>query len=187
MSERSLAIRPQVGDLSFQVFDWPLHPDLIESLHHRRFERDGYVLDLDITPAGHWLRWKRGDVVLVEVLSAHDSLLPETRQLFVHRVGGERAETRHLGTGVTYHVCFQRESLSERIFQHLSDELRAGAEREGVLHLLTPQDRLGFSPLTYVDLQARKNSLLVHAYHTFPDDLAIVRTQTLIEIEPAAP
>jgi hypothetical protein len=30
-------------------------------------------------------------------------------------------------------------------------------------------------------LQSRPGSLLIHVYHTFPDDYAVVKTQSLIE------
>jgi hypothetical protein len=41
---------------------------------------------------------------------------------------------------------------------------------------------MGLSPLSYLDVQARTGSLLIHSYHTFPDEYAVVKSQTLIEV-----
>jgi hypothetical protein len=62
-------------------------------------------------------------------------------------------------------------------------ELRDESRRSGVLQLLSTTDRLGVTPLSFVDLQARTNSLIIHTYHTFPEDYAIVKSQTLIDID----
>lgn len=181
MSSQALA-RPLTCDLTFQAFDRSVHPELIGSVMSRAFERDGYRLRLHLTAAGHFLEWRLAKTTIVEALSEQSQPMPEHRQLFAHRVGNERAESFAPSEGVRYQTCFQLERLPPEIFHHVHDELRRDGEREGLLHLFQPQDRLGFSPLSYVDLQARPNSLLVHIYHTYPDEHAIVKSQTLIEI-----
>ena len=177
-----LYTRPQVTDLYFQLFDRPIHPELIDSLESRHFEHDGYRLALHLTPAGHIFQWRRENLTLAEVLAIQTHPLPEYRQLFTHRVGGERTERFLPSEDVCYQTCFQVEWLAPQIFCHLHDELRHDGETGGVLYLLRPHDRLGLSPLSYLDLQARPGSLIIHAYHTYPDEFAIVKTQTLIEV-----
>lgn len=175
--------RPCVTDLTFQVFDWPVHPELIETMLVRSFARDGYTLKLHLTPAGHLVEWRRGNLTLVEVLADQSRPLPEHRQLFAHRVGGERSERHSPNSSVSYQTCFQLERLPAEVFFHQHDEIRHDGEKTGVFHLLRPLDRLGLSPMSYVDLQARPNSLIIHVYHTYPEEYAIVKTQTLIEIQ----
>lgn len=180
--ERQDVSRPCVQDLTFQMFDRPVHPELIDSLVVQSFRRDGYRLKLHLTAAGHLFEWCWQDLTLVEVLTEQSHPLPEGRQMFAHRVGGERNECFWPRDSISYHTCFQAEKLPPEVFFHIHDELRSDGEKDGVLHVLRPQDRLGLSPISFVDLQARKNSLIVHVYHTFPEEFAVVKSQTLIEI-----
>lgn len=178
----SLVYRPAIADLSFQVYDRSIHPELIEPLVVRSFEQDGYRLRLMLTSAGHLLEYRRGDLTLVEILADQAHPLPESRQLFVHRIGGERTEQHWPSELVCYQTCFQVERLPEQLFINLSDELRNDGSTDGVLHQLQTSDRLGLSPITFVNLQARPGSVLVHSYHTFPEECAVVKIQSLIEV-----
>jgi hypothetical protein len=181
MSGQHVLLRPTVAELQFQVYDRPLHPEFVDSLLHREYVRDGRRLTLDVTRSGHVVQWDLGSVRLTEVLADQSDDFPETHQLFAHRIGGERSEKHQPADGINYQTCFQVERLPGELFFHLHDELRRDGEKNGVLHVLQPMDRLGLSPLTYIDLQARSGSFLVHAYHTYPDEYAVVKTQTLIE------
>jgi hypothetical protein len=173
--------RPCVTDLSFQVFDRAIHPELVETVQFTSIDRDGCRLQLRLTPAGHMLEWHRGETTIVEILADQAGPLPEQRLLFAHRVGGERSECHRLAEGVSYQTCFQLERLPAQYFFHVHDELRSDGEKNGVLHLLRPLDRLGLSPVSYVDLQARPGSMVIHSYHTYPEEYAVVKVQSLIE------
>lgn len=177
-----LVTRPGVMELTFQVFDRSVHPELIESVVTRRFERDAIKVKICLTPAGHLIEWRGGDLTLVETLADQCQPMPEQRQLFAHRVGGERSEAFAPSDRFSYQTCFQLERLPPLLFQKMHDELRRDGERNGILHLFHANDRLGFSPLSFVDLQARPGSILVHVYHTYPDDYAIVKSQSLVEV-----
>ena len=41
---------------------------------------------------------------------------------------------------------------------------------------------LALGALSYVNVETRSRSMLIQAFHTFPDDYAIVKTQSLFEI-----
>jgi hypothetical protein len=43
------------------------------------------------------------------------------------------------------------------------------------------------APLTHIHVEARVKGLSIHAFHTFPDECAIVRTQSLFEPRIALP
>ncbi|MFO0947464.1 MAG: DUF2617 family protein [Planctomycetota bacterium] len=182
--DNELISRPCVTDLTFQVYDRAVHPEFIETRLMKSFERDGSKLALHLTPAGHVLAWRYGTLSLVEILGDQSRPFPELGQLFSHRVGGERSECHSPKECVSYQTCFQLERLPEEVFFHAHDELRRDGENNGVLHQLRPQCRLGLSPISFVDLQARPGSILVHVYHTYPDEFAIVKSQSLIEFRP---
>lgn len=176
-----LIVRPNIADLSFQLFDRPLHPELVESLACHRFAREDYRLAVHLTPAGHLLEWHRQGATITELLAHQDDDLPDSRQVFAHRLGGERSE-RFVGSGgLCYQVCFSVERQPERVFLRTNAELRRDAEKDGIIRVLRPKDRLSYPPLSFLDLQARLGSVLIHSYHTFPDEHAIVKVQTLVE------
>ena len=145
------------------------------------FVRDGYELKFHLTRAGHVTECRWDGQTLVEVLADQSHPLPEHRLLFAHRVGGERTERFQAGESVSYQTCFQVEHLSADYFFRQTDEFRNDGKRNGLLLELSPMDRLGLSPISFVDLQARPGSLLINTFHTFPEEYAIVKTQTLIE------
>lgn len=175
------AFRPDVQDLSFQVYDRPLHPEFFQSLLTESFRREGWQVRVHLTPAGHLWEWRMGKLCLVETLADQTRPLPDQRQLFAHRVAGERTESFSPTSQVSYQTCFQLEVLPEEYFFHFHDELESDAAKTGLLHRLRPHDRLGLSPVSYLDIQARPRSLILHVYHTYPEEYAVVKSQTLIE------
>ncbi len=181
MAERQLAPRPAVEDLAFSLFDIPLHPELAVAAKTREFRRDGAVLRIGLAAGGHFLSWRRGPAALTETLGGQDLLLPSTRQLFTHRVGGERVERHEPAVGLRYEACFQLERLPPELFCRLHDEICRDGARDGILHVFPSHDRLDLPPVSYVDLHARPGSMIVHAFHTFPESFGIVKTQTLID------
>ena len=40
----------------------------------------------------------------------------------------------------------------------------------------------GLTPFTYIDYQATPNGLHVFAFHAFPDDLTVLKTQSIFEM-----
>src|SRR5262249_19637196 len=57
-------IRPRVGDLVFQLYGRPLHPELFDILAFRKVQREDYELTLRITRTGHVITWENADVLL---------------------------------------------------------------------------------------------------------------------------
>ena len=173
--------RPDVENLAFTLFDIPLHPELEVAAKTREFRRDGVILRLALAAGGHFLSWRRGPTALTETLGPQDLALPSTRQIFSHRVGGERVERCAPAAEIRYESCFQLERLPPEVFCRLHDELLRDGARDGMLHVFASTDRLDLPPLSFADLHARPGSMVVHAFHTFPDVFAMVKTQTLID------
>ena len=48
-------------------------------------------------------------------------------------------------------------------------------QRSGILHQFGSNGRVTLGALSYVNFQARNRKLLVQAFHTFPEDCAIVK------------
>ena len=174
-------IRPRVGELVFHLYDRSLHPELFETLSQRRVQRDGYRLTVRMTPTGHALEWVKDDVCLFEVLATPTDSLPEQGQRIRHRFEGTKGGRCVLGSTVRYEMSLQAEVTTPEVFVHLHEELaRDGAKRGLIFHYQT-HNRLGLSPLGYITVEALPHGLTISAFHTFPEEFTILKTQSLIE------
>jgi hypothetical protein len=174
-------VRPRVSALVFHLYGRPLHPELFDILEVRKVQREDYELTVRITRTGHVLSWENRDVFLTEVAAAGDEPLPEKRRLLSHRLRGEHCAKLACAHGIHYQASFQVEVLPAEIFLHVHDEILADGSKRGILHNFQPHHRLALAPLGFVSVEARAGCLLISTFHTFPDEHAVVKTQSLIE------
>ena len=173
--------RSRVTDVSFQVFGRVIHPDWFAVRSHRRINRSSWEADLRIIEGGHTITWSTGRSRLTEVLCGPETLLPEPGLLFHEPVRHERSATLRQGLVAEYQTCFDVERIEPQVFRHLCDELALDAGK-GLYHRFSPHNRLAPSPVSFIRVDARPNGLSVQAFHTFPDEQAIIRTQSLFEV-----
>lgn len=174
-------IRPKVAELVFRLYDRPLHPELFEVLSCRTFERDGYTLFVRLTRTGHVLAWTNGHIHLEEIIATGEMELPKSgRRLGYHFDTGRNARCA-LPHGIRYQVSLQLEHLPLEQFLHVHEELLADGQKKGLAFHCKSANRLGPSPLGVVIAQTVSTGLSTTTFHTFPDELAIVKTQSLIE------
>jgi hypothetical protein len=175
----------RVADLSFALFGRTLHPEWFRVRAHQRYAQAGWEADVRIVEGGHLLQWSCGPVRLAEVLVGPlEEALPEEGRLYQSAVKGERTTSRKLSAAITYHGCFAVERVSPGIFAHLDAELNAESRaRRGLFHREAGGHRLEPAALSRLTVEAHPRRLSVHAFHTFPGERAIVRTQSLFEIE----
>ena len=176
----SLFVRPRVADLQFRLYDRPLHPELFDAVAARRVEKNGVRVTVRLTPTGHVLEWTDGAVTLTELTATDGPDLPERGRRLGHRLGGGRGGRCDLGR-VRYQVSSQVEVLPPEQFVRAHEELRADGARKGLVSHGRGGDRLGLAPLGVVVAEALPCGLAVSAFHTFPDEFAVVKTQSLIE------
>ncbi len=167
--------------VSLHLFCRPLHPELFETLATRTVRKDDYKLTIRITPEGHVITWETPELVLTEMTAARGQDLPDRGRVWRHKLQGEHSDAFRASTIISYQMSSQTEVVSAKLFHRLHDELLTDGQKRGFLHLFYPGHRFALSPLGYVTADARPGCLVVNAFHTFPQDLAIIRTQTLIE------
>ena len=167
--------------VSLHLFSRPLHPELFETLATRTVRKDNYTLTVRITPEGHVITWEAPDLVLTEMTATRGQSLPDRGHVWRHKIQGEHSDAFRASTIISYQVNSQTEILPVDIFHRLHEEMLQDGRKRGFLHLFHPNHRFALTPLGYVTADARAGCLVVNAFHTFPEDLAIVKTQTLIE------
>ena len=175
------SLRPRVSDLVFHLYGRPLHPELFDILATRKVEHQDYELVVRITRTGHVISWENSDVHLTEVTAAADEPLPEKRRFLDHKLKGEQCRSFAAACGIHYETSFQVEVLAPEIFLHVHDEIIADGGKRGLLHNFQPNHRLRMAPLGYIAIESRPGCIFLSTFHTFPEELTVVKTQSLIE------
>ncbi len=176
-----LSVRPKVAELAFHVFSRSLHPELYTIHTSRRIERSEYEAQIDITNCGHVITWNSGGVIICEVATSAHQPLPKRRCLLSKPLKGSRTERAKVRGGITYRTHFQLEPVEPDLFWMVQQQLGNGPT-EGLLHTFDSSGRMAFGALSYVNIETRRRSMLVQAIHTFPDDYAIVKVESLFSL-----
>lgn len=177
-----LSVRPKVAELVFQLYGRALHPELFETYSSHTVKRGDYEATLSITSAGHVVTWRYQGLTLTEVAASAHHPLPQKRRLISYRLKGERTDRMELRGGCNYQVSFQLEPVDPEVFWTFQNELELDGVRQGLLHRFESSGRMALGAISYINAETRNRSLLVQAFHTFPDDYAIVKSQSLFEI-----
>ncbi len=179
-----LSVRPKVAELAFQVFGRTLHPELYQLHQSRRIERTAYDAKIDITSCGHVITWRAAGVTVCEVASSANQPLPKRRQLLKKALKGDQSETIQCHGGVCYRTRFQLEPVGPDVFWTFQQQLGQGPT-EGLMHTFDPSGRMALGALSYIYVDTRCRSMMIQAIHTFPDDYAIVKVESVFSLPQA--
>lgn len=175
-----IQLRPPVEEMVFQIYGRPLHPELFEILASRRIQGNDFTLDLWITTTGHVITWNNGRSRLTELTTAGPDS-PGWGQLLSHKLRGERCDMLGTLPNLNYQVSFQVETLPPNLFQTVHQEILADGGRRGLLLAFNPNHRWALNPVSAIHVESRDGCLSLATFHTFPDEMAVVKTQSLIE------
>jgi len=176
-----LSVRPKVAELAFHVFSRSLHPELYTIHKSRRVERGDYQAQIDITNCGHVITWNAEGKIICEVATSAHQPLPKRRCLLSKPLKGSRSERAQYRGGISYRTHFQLEPVAPDLFWMVQQQLGTGTT-EGLLHTFDASGRMALGALSYVNVETRSSSMLVQAIHTFPDDYAIVKVESLFSL-----
>lgn len=174
-------IRPKVSELEFRLYDRPLHPEFFEVLSSRAIVRDGYTLIVRLTRTGHVLSWNDGRIHIEEVTATGNMELPDSGVRLEHDFQANRNARCDFPQGIRYRISSQMEVLPQEQFLHVQEDLERDGAKRGMVFHCESDDRLGPFPLGVVIVQAVRTGVNTLAFHTFPNELAIIKTQSLIE------
>ncbi|NOZ39713.1 MAG: DUF2617 family protein [Planctomycetes bacterium] len=177
-----LSTRPKIAELVFQLYGRSLHPELFEIYESRTIRRGKYEADIQITSAGHLVSWRYEGITLTEIATAAHHPLPKKRRLMSHRLKGDRADQLECRGGIKYEVAFSLEPANAERFFTYQKELSLQATRQGMLHQFDSSGRWETGAMSYINVESRDKIFRVQAFHTFPDDCAVLRIQSSFQL-----
>lgn len=174
--------RPDVADMMFLVFDRSVHPELFSTVQSQRIDHAEFTARMRICPTGHVIDFDAGSFPITEVATTRQQPLPNHKRACSRRLVGQRDQTIEFESGVRYHGCYQLERLDPEIFMNVHEELTQDMATASLSHAFTAPTRFSPSPVSVMQTDVTTSALLIHTYHTFPDNCAVVKTQSLFEL-----
>jgi hypothetical protein len=173
--------RPDVTDLVLRIAPKALHPEFFDC-HALAIVKAGPItIHVRLSSAGHVLCLRPGKLVVTEAITERGQFFPKQDCALEQRLRGCRNRSTTLANGLQYDLSCQLEQLEPELYLHLHDELLGDLERADLALEFPSPNRFSPAALSIVKLDATAQSLLVHAFHTFPDHSAVVKTQSLFE------
>jgi hypothetical protein len=174
--------RPNSSRLMLHVYGRSVHPELFHTFAETEVWQDAYLAGIRICDAGHAISFRYGGRTVTELTASRDQLLPQKMRLLEKSLRGCRDESVRFDGGLQYAVSYQLERLEPVVFGNLHEELLADCKRAAVAYRFPAENRLTPEPLSLLRTEAGAHSLLVHAFHTFPESCTILKTQSLFEL-----
>ncbi len=180
-------VRPKVAELAVQLFGRSVHPELFHIYRTHRIERVNYTAQIHITADGHVITWQAGKQVLTEITSSVHQAVPGSRRIFFEPLR-DKSSSKSSGTGydensVRYRCEFGLERVPEEMFWMIRQQLSEFQGQYELLQIFDASGRIAIGGLSYIHVDTRLNSLHVQAIHTFPDDRALVKTESTFTVK----
>ena len=178
----SIGQKQTIGTLRYYLFDRPLHPELFEIQHDHHIVKPAYESQVWVTGCAHVTGFFRDKQSLVEVIADESVELPASGRLLEMPFRGERDHERKRTGGIHYMMNFQVETMSPAVYSRTHHELARLGARRGLFVPFPMWMARSLTPFTYIDYSAKPNELHVFAFHAFPEDLTIIKTQSIFEL-----
>jgi hypothetical protein len=172
----------QAVDLNLFLYDRPLHPELFQHFADYRVRQGRYHADIWITGLSHVVTVTMGHRSVSELVFNDPEVLPTRGVLTRFRIKGERDAERETSDGWRYLVSSQIETMVEPLYKSVHNDLIRHASRRGCYYPYEQWAEGELVPFTYIDHEARDREFHVHAFHAFPQDRTLVKTQSIFEL-----
>jgi hypothetical protein len=172
----------QAVDLHLFLYDRPLHPELFRHFADYRVRQGRYHADIWIVGLAHVATVTLGHRSISELVSADLDVLPTRGVLTRFRMKGERDAERRTADGWHYMVSSQVETMDEPLYKSVHNDLVRHANGRGWYHAYPRWGDGDLAPFTYIDHEARDSEFHVHAFHAFPQECTLIKTQSIFEL-----
>ncbi len=178
----SVGQKQRVSSLRFYLYDRPLHPELFDIYHDANIVKPAYQAQVWVTGCSHVIGLFVQKLSLVEVVAGVDGELPQRGRLLEMPFRGEKDHEVKQAGGVHYMTSFQAETMSPQVYARTHHDLARAARRHGLFVPFPMWMTRGLTPFTYIDYETKATQLHVFAFHALPEDLTVIKTQSIFEL-----
>ena len=173
----------RVGDLKFALYRRPLHPELFCIQQSRHIERAAYQADIWVTGLAHVVMTQSAGRCVSEVTTDDVEVLPQKGLVTSFPFRGERDHIEEFDDGMRYILSTQVERMNQNLFQASHrDLLNYGSSRGMLIHFEEWTEVDNLAPFSFIDFEARDREIHIQAFHAFPSEYTIVKTQSIFEV-----
>ncbi|OHB54710.1 MAG: hypothetical protein A2Y07_08935 [Planctomycetes bacterium GWF2_50_10] len=170
-----------VNELVFSLYQRPLHPELFSIFAQRQVKTEKYEAQIWVTNCSHVVSVFSDEMCLTELINSPEQGLPQRGLIERFQFRGQRNHKCTLSRGMAYMTDFQIEKMSPNLYRQSHSDLERFARNRGVFVNFPDQAVGGLEPFSYVDFESRQNELHIHTFHAFPDQITIIKTQSLFD------
>ncbi len=174
--------KQSLAALRFKLYDRPLHPELFDIYHDHHVFREQYEAQIWVTGCAHAIGFYRDDASLVETLAESEAPLPDRGMLVDLPVRGEREHERRRTRQIGYMMNLQVESMSPEVYAKTHEDLSRIGQKRGLFVPFPMWASDSRTPFTFIDYEAKPDQLHVLSFQAFPDELTLVKSQSIFEL-----
>jgi hypothetical protein len=175
-------INVAIDELTFHLYQRPLHPELFNIYAKRELKTDKYEALIWVTGCTHVVGVFAPDICLSEVVSAPGQMLPQRGLIERFNFRGPRSHKCTLSRGMSYMTDFQIERMSPNLYRQSHIDLERFARNRGIFVSFPEMKVSGLEPFCYIDFEARRSELHIHSFAAYPDQVSMIKTQSLFEL-----
>ena len=172
-------IEQSISELTFYLYQRSLHPELFNIYSSRQFFQGDYEVLIWIIGCSHVVSVFNNNDCMTELICPPDQMLP--KRCLVDRIvcRGEKSRRCVWAKNFSYMMNFQVETMSANLFRQSHIELTNAGKKRGMLVPFPQWSKGELVPFSYLDYEARQDELQLHAFHVFPEQQTILKSQSL--------
>lgn len=172
----------RIEELQFCLYQRAIHPELFHIHRVKRVEQRRYHAEIWVVGLTHVVAVQCGDQILTELITEDNELLPKVGLATSFRFRGERDHAQSFGNGMRYILSTQVERMTPQLFPATHRDYVHYAQNRGIFVSFDEWAHDGLAPFSFVDFDARDHEFHIHAFHAYPEELTLLKTQSIFEI-----
>lgn len=175
-------IRRRVEELQFCLYNRAIHPELFHIHRVKRIEQERYKAEIWVVGLTHVITVQCGDQILTELITEDAEILPKVGLATSFRFRGERDYAQSFPGGMNYILSTQVERMTPQLFPATHRDYVHYAENRELFLSFEEWKHDDLEPFTFIDYDARDHEFHIHAFHAYPEELTLLKTQSIFEI-----
>jgi len=139
-----------VDELTFSLFQRPLHPELFDIFATRHLKTEKYEAAIWVTGCTHVVSVFCDDACLCEVTGTPDLMLPKRGMIDRFHFRGPKSHKCTLSKSLSYMTDFQVEKMSPNLYRQSHLDLEKFAKNRGVFVKFPELETSGLHPFCYI-------------------------------------